>query len=585
MRVTSILSLALVIVFRPCASDEACWTYQQGYYVKEGHGTCSSSTYADVAEAKAACLAQPGCGGIAKQSNLCNGEYRINIPDDATYTYYATWANYDLWAYRLNAGCDSGTILYMGSAESVTFDTASSRCAAFGGQLATFGSDGEFASLLDVRNTLGAGAWIGLTDRDTESHWSFVDGDTSFCSPTGTGLDCDDIPQWAAGEPNNYQGTEEDCAMLYSSSMNDASCGNSYAFVCEFNGDNYALASEGGAIYVARRDDLVDYATAKTRCSGIGGQLATFDGEEQFQAMLSVRNALGKTSWLGLDDLNEEHHWQFVDGDLSYCKPQGTGLDCDDIPQWAAGEPNNWDNEDCAHLWSSSINDGKCGNSLTYICEFNANTFAYADDVEVYDIDECPTEHVVEGHYTADGCIGHSHTDDTFDECTSDSSTLSSSPNEYVSGIINGYQIGVQCCNAEGTSASRPGCVLGVTFEEAGQVCEDAGMRLCTIDEVKKQLGRSTGCQFDHGSVWTSTECFVKRFEADSASSTSLSANAGQASYFVFEVTGLEGTGTLMLIFSLMLCVVCLSCLLCKNYQSAHAKGYGKVVMDTESEL
>ena len=60
-----------------------------------------------------------------------------------------------------------------------------------------------------------------------------------------------------------------------------------------------------------------------------------------------------------------------------------------------------------------------------------------------------------------------------------------------------------------------------------------------------------------------------------------------QPSYFVFEVTGLEGTGTLMLFSAMMLCIVCLSCLLCKNYQSAQAmtKGYGKVVMDTDSEL
>merc|ERR1712087_707315 len=145
-----------------------------------------------------------------------------------------------------------------------------------------------------------------------------------------------------------------------------------------------------------------------------------------------------------------EQRWQFVDGDLSYCEPQGTGLDCDDIPQWAPGEPNNgYGDQDCAQLYSSgTLYDAGCHVLKPYICEFDANTFAYKE-VEV------------------------------------------------------------------------------------------------------------------------------------------VGAGADQPSYFVFEVTGLEGTGTLMLFSAMMLCIVCLSCLLCKSYLSARAKtkGYGKVVMDTDSEL
>merc|ERR1712013_947361 len=71
--------------------------------------------------------------------------------------------------------------------------------------------------------------------------------------------------------------------------------------------------------------------TAKERCAGFGGKLATFGNEAQFEAMLRVRNAIGVNSWVGIDDLNAERHWQFVDGDLSFCQ----GTDCDYIPQWA----------------------------------------------------------------------------------------------------------------------------------------------------------------------------------------------------------------------------------------------------------
>jgi len=121
------------------------------------------------------------------------------------------------------------------------------------------------------------------------------------------------------------------------------------------------------------------------------------------------------------------------------------------------------------------------------------------------------------GHVIADGWIGGtSHAADTFDECKPDDATLSLTANGYSGGASNGYKIGVQCCDYAGTSGSRPGCVMGVTFAEAEQVCEDAGMRLCTIVEVKDLVGRGTGCQFDHGSVWTSTECLVNRYSAKS---------------------------------------------------------------------
>lgn len=357
------------------------------------------------------------------------------------------------------ATANANSILYMGSTESASFDTAQSRCASFGGQLATFGSAGEFEALLNVRDGLGGvSAWIGLEDRGTEGHWGFIDGDTSFCQGTGTGLDCDDLPQWAPGEPNNSG--DEDCAQLWSTSINDVGCGDSMAFVCEFNGDNYAAIEEGGAIYVARGDDYVDYATAKARCAGFGGQLATFSNEAQFEAMLSVRNVIGAHSWMGFDDINLEHHWQFVDGDLSFCQPQGAGTDCDDIDQWGSGEPNSYQgtDQDCGRLGASSIDDAACHILSTYVCEFEADSFAFTTEIPVIDDDVCA-------------------------------------------------------------------------------MCE---------------------CECD-----------------------------GQASYFVFEVTGLEGSGTLMLFSAMMLCIVCLSCLLCKNYQSAHArgKGYGKVVMDTDSEL
>lgn len=128
-------------------------------------------------------------------------------------------------------------------------------------------------------------------------------------------------------------------------------------------------------------------------------------------------------------------------------------------------------------------------------------------------------EEIVAGHFTADGCVDEvsdffAGTLNARDECTSDDSTYSSYANSYDDAWREqlGYGIGVQCCNMEGTSADRPGCVSSATFAEAVDVCDANGMRLCTLDEVKDTALTSacgTGCKFDHSSVWTSTECFV----------------------------------------------------------------------------
>ena len=64
-----------------------------------------------------------------------------------------------------------------------------------------------------------------------------------------------------------------------------------------------------------------NYATAKSNCadlSFISGQLATWSSSADFNAIRSVRSQIGSNSWVGLDDLNSEANWKFVDGDTDY---------------------------------------------------------------------------------------------------------------------------------------------------------------------------------------------------------------------------------------------------------------------------
>ncbi|XP_058240758.1 CD209 antigen-like protein E isoform X2 [Hemibagrus wyckioides] len=67
-------------------------------------------------------------------------------------------------------------------------------------------------------------AWIGLSDREKEREWKWVDG-----TPLTTAF-----RYWAEGEPNNAD--EEDCAVIYASSTsvwNDRKCSVQLPWICE----------------------------------------------------------------------------------------------------------------------------------------------------------------------------------------------------------------------------------------------------------------------------------------------------------------------------------------------------------------
>ncbi|KAF4114197.1 CD209 antigen-like protein C [Onychostoma macrolepis] len=74
-----------------------------------------------------------------------------------------------------------------------------------------------------VKNIISFGdlVWIGLTDRDVEGRWKWVDGsDVTFRF-------------WQPGEPNSFQGKEEDCAVTHSPGWVDYPCDYSSKWICE----------------------------------------------------------------------------------------------------------------------------------------------------------------------------------------------------------------------------------------------------------------------------------------------------------------------------------------------------------------
>ena len=51
------------------------------------------------------------------------------------------------------------------------------------------------------------------------------------------------------------------------------------------------------------------------------------------------------------------------------------------------------------------------------------------------------------------------------------------------------------------------GCVHEASFAMASSTCEEAGARLCTVDEMERDCTAGTGCAHDEDLIWTSDDC------------------------------------------------------------------------------
>ena len=81
-----------------------CWSSKlEGKYIQEQHG--STDECYSFEEAKAQCEAADDCHGIATQSNVCSGQYRVTHGATATLVPWANWAKWSMYAYTLDRTC------------------------------------------------------------------------------------------------------------------------------------------------------------------------------------------------------------------------------------------------------------------------------------------------------------------------------------------------------------------------------------------------------------------------------------------------------------------------------------------------
>ncbi|XP_062323584.1 CD209 antigen-like protein E [Osmerus eperlanus] len=118
---------------------------------------------------------------------------------------------------RLDSSC------YYISTEQKTWEESRQDCRQRGARLVIINSEKEqeLLTLLNIR------VWIGLWDKDSNQVWKWVDG-----------ASLDNGRYWKVGEPNNYEGTSEDCVEIRPENdglmnWNDDECSFQKNWVCE----------------------------------------------------------------------------------------------------------------------------------------------------------------------------------------------------------------------------------------------------------------------------------------------------------------------------------------------------------------
>lgn len=136
-----------------------------------------------------------------------------------------------------------------------------------------------------------------------------------------------------------------------------------------------SLMAANGANYMLFKS-YKNWYDAQSFCSGLGGQLATWSSQSEYDQIVNLYNEAGAwgSIWIGLLYRKSEGTWRMIDGDTSYCDNYD-GRGCDNIPQWGRGEPNDWGEPngwDCAEISQSRLNDQNCEYDLNFpVCEFS----------------------------------------------------------------------------------------------------------------------------------------------------------------------------------------------------------------------
>ncbi|XP_033107417.1 macrophage mannose receptor 1-like isoform X2 [Anneissia japonica] len=261
------------------------------------------------------------------------------------------WNSYDKYCYFL-------------SSTDGTWSEARDNCRGMGGDLASIHNDNENNYINSLQTAASSGnIWIGLNDLTYQMSFTWSDGSDM------------DYAIWNTNEPNNHQGSAEDCVEMYTNkAWNDNDCVNRRRFICKRKKENLPPTQfpptpsgcDQGWIaydyscYMFVSTTTVTSDSAIQSCLSMAGHLVSInDRFEQTFISSQLGLASGQYYWCGL----------VKQDDGSYTWSDGSSVA---YTNWDKGQPDDRDGKcvavssgKSAGLWS----DSACDSSYNYICE------------------------------------------------------------------------------------------------------------------------------------------------------------------------------------------------------------------------
>lgn len=208
--------------------------------------------------------------------------------------------------------------------------------------------------------------WIGLSDKDKDGSFRWVDNTEVQFSNYGT--------NWPQNTPNLW-----DCGQIftgnYDGKWETANCFKRLGYICEMTGgqnptrptvspdshcdQGYLLY--GDFCYQFETEMTKSWQEAEDHCKSEQGHLASV----HTQAELSfITGHMPISAWIGLNDINTEGTFTYTDGTPA------------DLLPWGPLQPDNWEgNEDCVHIRGmdhvepGKFNDDVCTATHEFICK------------------------------------------------------------------------------------------------------------------------------------------------------------------------------------------------------------------------
>ncbi|XP_071940974.1 macrophage mannose receptor 1-like [Antedon mediterranea] len=267
--------------------------------------------------------------------------------------------------YRCRDGWNSyASYCYYLSSTDGTWSEARDNCRGMGGDLASIHNDNENNYINSLQTTSSSGnIWIGLNDLTYQMSFTWSDGSDT------------DYTIWNTNEPNNHQGSSEDCVEMYTNrAWNDNDCASRRKFICKRKKENLPPTQfpptpsgcDQGWIgydyscYLFVSTSPVNADSAKQSCQSLGGHLVSInDRFEQSFVSSQLGLASGQYYWCGLQKQD----------DGSYTWTDGSSVD---YTNWNKGQPDDREGKcvavssgKSAGLWA----DSACDSQYNYICE------------------------------------------------------------------------------------------------------------------------------------------------------------------------------------------------------------------------